>query len=68
MSVIYGPQPPTLADTTRATFHTAAVIADPTAGMAERLRAAEAEAGVITAYRHAQADPEADYGEVEAGQ
>jgi hypothetical protein len=57
-STVIGPRPPAEDDVTRATQRTAAVMADPGAGMAARLRAAEAEAAAITAYRHAGREPD----------
>ncbi len=46
----------------RATMHTAAVIADPSASLMDRLHAAEAEEAACTAYQQAQAEPEAEAG------
>ena len=74
MSIIYGPTPPTRAESARATWRTAQVMADPDATMADRLAAAEAEAAAITARRHqpetegARADLDAGLGDFEAGQ
>jgi hypothetical protein len=46
----YGPDLPTRADLDAVTANTAAVLADPAAGRADRIRAAEAEEAVLTAY------------------
>jgi hypothetical protein len=53
-----GPRPPAKGDVDRATRHTAAINADPHAGMTAALAAAEAEAAALTAYRHAGRDPD----------
>jgi hypothetical protein len=58
MSETYGPQAPTREDVDRATRHTAAVNADPSASLMAGLRAAEAEAAALIAYRHAGRDPD----------
>jgi hypothetical protein len=50
------------ADYARATAHTAAVIADPSASLMDRYRAAEAEQAACEAARHAQAEPELEAG------
>ena len=46
----------------RATMHMAAVIADPSATLMDRLYAAEAEEAACEAYRQAEAEPEAEAG------
>jgi hypothetical protein len=53
-----GPTPPTRDDVNRATQHTADTIADPSAGMAARLAAADAEAATFIAFRHAGRHPD----------
>ena len=50
------------ADYARATMHTAAVIADPSASLMDRYHAAEAEEAACEAYRQAEAEPEAEAG------
>jgi hypothetical protein len=50
MSETYGPRPPTRAEVAQATWRTAAVNADPSASMADRLAAAQAEAAAIIAH------------------
>jgi hypothetical protein len=55
---VYGPQPPRLADVAAATAATQAAIDDPRASLADVERAAEAEAGVLAAWRHS---PELDH-------
>lgn len=50
------------ADYARATMHTAAVLADPSASLMDRYRAAEAEQAACEAYQHAQAEPELEAG------
>jgi hypothetical protein len=49
------------ADYARATMHTAAVLADPSASPMDRFHAAEAEEAACEAYR-AEAEPEAEAG------
>lgn len=46
----------------RATMHTAAVIADLSASLMDRLHAAEAEEAACEAWRQAEAEPEAEAG------
>lgn len=59
-------EPPTTAAAkaayAQATMHTAAVIADPTAGPLDRLRAAEAEESACLAAREAEAAAELEAG------
>ena len=50
------------ADYARATMHTSAVLADPSASLMDRCRAAEAEEAACEAYRQAQAEPELEAG------
>lgn len=50
------------AEYARATMHTAAVIADPSASLMDRYHAAEAEQAACEAYQHAQAEPELEAG------
>jgi hypothetical protein len=50
------------ADYARATMHTAAVLADPSASLMDRLHAAEAEEAACEAYRQAEAEPEIEAG------
>jgi len=49
---VYGPQLPVLGDLDAATAATAAAIADPAAGSAEVIRAAELEEATLLAYLH----------------
>ena len=50
------------ADYARATFHTAAVTADPSASLMDRYLAAEAEEAACMAARAAEAEPEIEAG------
>jgi hypothetical protein len=43
-------------------MHTAAVLADPSASLTDRLHAAEAEEAACEAYHEATAEPEAEAG------
>jgi hypothetical protein len=52
----------TRASYARATMHTAAVLADPSASLMDRMRAAEAEEAACLAAREAEADLEAEAG------
>ena len=67
MTRTYGPATPTEADKARATMHTAAVIADPSASPMDRYRAAEAEQATYVAYEHAHPGRAAEREELEAG-
>ena len=50
------------ADYARATMYTAAVLADPSAGLMDRFHAAEAEEAACEAYRRAEAAAELEAG------
>ena len=57
-----GPQLSARADYARATMRTAAVMADPSVSLMDRLRAAEAEEAACVACQRAEAEPEAEAG------
>jgi hypothetical protein len=57
MSTTYGPQAATRADAARATWRTAATIADPAATAADRQTAAEREMAAYESYWHAHGVP-----------
>ena len=57
MSTTYGPQPASRADAARATWRTAAAIADPDASLTDREAAAEREMAAYESYWHAHGVP-----------
>jgi hypothetical protein len=72
MSITYGPQAATRADATRATWRTAAVLADPAATGTDRQAAAEAEQAAYESYLHEHGHPawagrQAERSDLEAG-
>jgi hypothetical protein len=72
MSTTYGPQPATRADAARATWRTAAAIADPDASLTDRQQAAEQEMAAYESYWHEHGHPawagrQPERGDLEAG-
>jgi hypothetical protein len=62
VTAVYSPAAPARAAYARATFRTAAVMADPSADLMDRVRAAEAEEAACLALREAEAEPELEAG------